>query len=158
MVLGYWWLVCSVSPCSARKLRTLAYHLRSSDCCSSVPTRTRSTLTWPPAGSTLTTSSSVSFASADVTMTEGGNPVSLSVVSRTNNGYGDNTIVWEPSDLSFFAGMEDRRFTVTVSNISGPQTTVTYDVVVMDPAIVTDLIFSNGFESGSTGSWSATVP
>jgi hypothetical protein len=127
-------------------------------------------VTWPPEGYvpyqvvyprwslSLNTSSSVSFASADVTMTEGGSPVSLSVVSRTNNGYGDNTIVWEPSGLSFFAGMEDRRFTVTVSNISAPQSTVVYDVVVMDPAIVTDLIFSDGFESGSTGSWSLTVP
>jgi hypothetical protein len=125
---------------------------------------------WPPEGYvpyqvayprwslSLNTSSSVSFASADVTMTEGGSPVSLSVVSRTNNGYGDNTIVWEPSGLSFIAEMEDRRFTVTVSNISAPQSTVVYDVVVMDPAIVTDLIFSDGFESGSTGSWSLTAP
>ena len=124
---------------------------------------------WPPEGYvpyqvvyprwslSLNTSSSVSFASADVAMTEGGSPVSLSVVSRTNNGYGDNTIVWEPSGLSFTAGMQDRRFTVTVSGISGPQTTVVYDVVVMDPAIVTDLIFSDGFESGWTNSWSLTV-
>jgi hypothetical protein len=84
--------------------------------------------------------------------------VSLSVVSRTDNGYGDNTIVWEPSGLSFSAGMQDRRFTVTVSGISGPQTTVVYDVVVMDPAIVTDLIFGDGFGSGTTNSWSLTVP
>ena len=124
---------------------------------------------WPPEGYVpyqvvyprwslaLNTSASVSFASANVTMTEGGNPVSLSVVSRTNNGYGDNTIVWEPSGLYFSAGMQDRRFTVTVRNISGPQSTVVYDVVVMDPAVVTDLLFSNGFESGTTGSWSAAV-
>ncbi len=125
---------------------------------------------WPPEGyvpyqvvyprwsMALNTNSSVSFAAASVTMTEGGNPVSLSVVSRTNNGYGDNTIVWEPSGLSFSAGMQDRRFTVTVSGISAPQTTVSYDVVVMDPAVVTDLIFGDGFASGTTSSWSLTVP
>lgn len=124
---------------------------------------------WPPEGyvpyqvvyprwsMALNTNSSVSFAAANVTMTEGGSPVSLSVVSRTNNGYGDNTIVWEPTGLSFSAGMQDRRFTVTVSGISGPQASVSYDVVVIDPAINTDLIFNNGFESGTTGSWSVTV-
>ena len=125
---------------------------------------------WPPEGyvpyqvvyprwsMSLNTNSSVSFAAANVTMTEGGSPVSLSVVSRTNNGYGDNTIVWEPSPLGFVAGMEDRRFTVTVSGIIGPQTTVSYDVVVIDPATVSDVIFSDGFNSGTTSLWSLTEP
>jgi uncharacterized protein YkwD len=129
-------------------------------------------IAWPPEGYVpyqvvytrwslaLNTSSSVSFASADVTMTENGSPVSLSVVSRTNNGYGDNTIVWEPSGLYFPPGAPDRRFTVTVSNIlvnGSPQTRV-YDVVVMDPATVTDEIFNDGFESGHTGAWDNTIP
>lgn len=127
---------------------------------------------WPPEGYvpyqvvyprwslSLNTGSSVSFASASVTMTEGGSPVSLSVVSRTDNGYCDNTIVWEPSGLYFSAGMQDRRFTVTVSGISvsGAPQTVVYDVVVMDPAVNTDLVFTNGFESGNLGAWSSTVP
>lgn len=124
---------------------------------------------WPPEGyvpyqvvyprwsMSLNTNSSVSFASADVTMTEDGNPVSLSVVSRTDYGYGDITIVWEPSPLGFAAGMEDRRFTVTVSGITGPQSTVTYDVVVMDPATFPTAIFSDGFNTGTTTSWSQTV-
>jgi uncharacterized protein YkwD len=127
---------------------------------------------WPPEGYvpfqvvyprwslSLNTGSSVSFASANVAMTEGAQPVSLSVVSRTDNGYGDNTIVWEPSGLSFTSGMQDRRFTVTVSNIlvgGSPQTKV-YDVVVIDPDVVTDLIFGDGFESGSAGGWSDAVP
>lgn len=114
-------------------------------------------VTFPRWSFSLNTSPSVSFASADVTMTENGSPVSLSVVSRTNNGYGDNTIVWEPSGLFFAQGDPDRRFTVTVSNISGPQTWV-YDVVVMDPDTVTDTIFDDGFESGHTGAWSDTTP
>jgi uncharacterized protein YkwD len=126
---------------------------------------------WPPEGyvpyqvvyarwsMALNTSSTVSFASANVTMTEGGSPVSLSVVSRVDNGYGDNTIVWEPSGLSFSPGMQDRTFTVTVSGISvsGSPQTVVYDVVVMDPAVNNDLIFEDDFESGGTGSWTATV-
>ncbi len=117
-------------------------------------------VTYPRWSLSLNTSSSVSFAAANVTMTEGASPVPLTVVSRTDNGYGDNTIVWEPSGLSFVPGMQDRRFTVTVSNISvsgSPQTRV-YDVVVIDPDVVADLIFGDGFESGSTGAWSDTVP
>jgi hypothetical protein len=127
---------------------------------------------WPPEGYvpyqvvyprwslSLNTGAVVSFASADVSMTEGVSPVSLSVVSRTNNGYGDNTIVWEPSGLSFTPGAQDRVFTVTVSNImvgGTPQTEV-YNVVVIDPNVVTDLIFSDGFESGNSNAWSIIVP
>ncbi|MCU0304111.1 MAG: CAP domain-containing protein [Thermoanaerobaculales bacterium] len=127
---------------------------------------------WPPEGYvpyqtvyprwslSLNTSSSVSFASATVTMSEGGSPVPLSVVSRTDNGYGDNTIVWEPSGISFTPGGPDRRFTVTVGNISvsgSPQTAV-YDVVIIDPDVVTDLIFADGFNAGTTGAWSSTIP
>ncbi len=124
---------------------------------------------WPPEGYvpyqvvyprwslSLNTSSQPSFASATVTMTEGGTPVPLSVLPL-NDGYGDNTIVWEPSGLFFSPGMADRRFTVTVSGIGGPQSTVVYDVVVMDPGVSTDEIFSNGFESGTTDSWSTVTP
>jgi hypothetical protein len=81
-------------------------------------------------------------------------------VSRTDNGYGDNTIVWEPTGLIFTPGAQDRTFSVTVSNImagGSPQTEV-YNVVVIDPLVVTDLIFTDGFESGSPGLWSQTVP
>jgi len=83
-------------------------------------------------------------------MTENGSPVSLSVVSRTNNGYGDNTIVWEPSGLFFAQGDPDRRFTVTLSNIivSGSPQTRVYDVVVMDPDTVADEIFENTRQPG----------
>ena len=56
------------------------------------------------------------------------------------------------------AGMEDRRFTVTISGITGPQTAVSYDVVVMDPATVSTTIFGDGFNSGTTNSWSLTAP
>jgi hypothetical protein len=117
-------------------------------------------VTYPRWSLSLNTSSSVSFASANVTVTEGASPISLSVVSRTDNGYGDNTIVWEPAGLSFFPGMQDRRFTVTVSNIlvgGSPQTRV-YEVVVIDPYVVTDLIFEDGFDAGSVGAWADVFP
>lgn len=127
---------------------------------------------WPPEGYvpyqvvyprwslSLNTGAVVSFASADVSMTEGATPVSLSVVSRTDNGYGDNTIVWEPSGLSFIPGAQDRVFTVTVSNIMVggiPQTEV-FNVVVIDPNVVTGLVFDDGFEFGNSNAWSTTVP
>ena len=127
---------------------------------------------WPPEGYvpyqvvyprwslSINTGSSVSFASADVTLTEGSTPMGLTVVSRTNNGYGDNTIVWEPSDFNFTPGTQDRTLTVTVSNImvgGSPQTEV-YNVVVIDPAVVSDTIFSDGFETGDLSWWSQTVP
>jgi len=127
---------------------------------------------WPPEGYvpyqvvyprwslSLNTGAVVSFASADVSMTEGITPVSLSVVSRTDNGYGDNTIVWEPSGLSFTPGAQDRVFTVTVSDImvNGTPQTEVFNVIVIDPSVVTDLIFSDGFESGNSNAWSITVP
>jgi uncharacterized protein YkwD len=127
---------------------------------------------WPPEGYipyqtvyprwslSLNTGSSVSFGSAAVSMTENGSPIALSVVSRTDNGYCDNTIVWEPSGLSFVPGMQDRTITVTVSNIlvSGSPTTETYTVVVMDPDVVVDLVFDDDFESGTLGAWSDSSP
>lgn len=127
---------------------------------------------WPPEGYvpyqvvyprwslSINTGSSVDFSSAVVTMTEGGSPVNLTVVSRVDNGYGDNTIVWEPSGLTFVSGAPDRSFSVTVSNITvggSPQTEV-YNVVVIDPAVVDNGIFSDGFESGNLDSWSQVVP
>jgi hypothetical protein len=127
---------------------------------------------WPPEGYvpyqvvyprwslSLNTGSSVSFASANVTMTEDGSSVPLSVVSRTDNGYGDNTIVWEPSGISFTPGGQDRRFTVTVSDImvGGSPQTVAYEVVIMDPDVVVDLIFADDFETGTTAAWDLTSP
>jgi len=132
---------------------------------------TPTNVAWPPEGYvpyqvvyprwslSINTSFSVDFASANVTMTEGGSPVGLTVVSRIDNGYGDNTIVWEPTGLVFVPGAQDRTLSVTVSNImvgGSPQTEV-YNVVVIDPSVVTDLIFTDGFESGNTSAWSSTI-
>ena len=73
-------------------------------------------------------------------------------------GHCDNTIVWEPTGLYFTPGGADRRITVTVSGIGGTPSSVTYDVVIMDPSISTDEIFSDGFESGFANAWDTTAP
>ncbi|MEE4273867.1 MAG: CAP domain-containing protein [Thermoanaerobaculales bacterium] len=120
---------------------------------------------WPPEGYvpyqvvydrwslSLNSSPYANYGSATVTMTENGSPISLSVVSRANNGYCDNTIVWEPSGLSFTPGAADRTITVTVSNIGGSPSSVTYDVVVIDPSLYPEEVFADGFEAGGAGDW-----
>lgn len=116
---------------------------------------------WPPKGFvpyrlvyprwsfSLNSSPSANYSAATVSMQEGSTPVALNIISRTANGYGDNTLVWEPSGLSFSAGQADRAFDIVVSNVSNAgQSTYTYRVTVIDPAIVIDPpgIFTDSFE------------
>jgi len=64
---------------------------------------------------------------------ESGAPVALSVVSKTDNGYGDNTIVWEPSGI-VTNGVNDVSYTVTVNGVSGGvQATYSYMVTLIKP-------------------------
>jgi hypothetical protein len=83
-------------------------------------------------------------------MQENGVPVALNIVSSSTNGYGDNTLVWEPSGLAFSAGQADRVFDIVVSGISGAdQSTYSYRVTVIDPEMDPPDppgIFSDGFE------------
>ena len=76
------------------------------------------------------------YSTATVTMTKDAANVPLTVVSRTDS-FGDNTLVWEPSGLSFGAGQADQTVSVTVSNImvGGNPQSVSYDVIVIDPAL-----------------------
>lgn len=123
---------------------------------------------WPPEGyvpyqtifprwSFSVNSGSIGYGSAQVTMTENGSPISLSVVSRSDNGYCDNTIVWEPSGISFTPGGPDRTFTITVSNMTG-SADVTYEVVIIDPDVNVEEIFADGFEDGDTDAWDDVQP
>ncbi|MEP2776879.1 MAG: CAP domain-containing protein [Luteolibacter sp.] len=75
-----------------------------------------------------------SFASATVSMTVGGVSVATNVISRADNGYGDNTIVWAPSGLPASI-TTDVVCSVTVSGISnaGGVTSYTYPVNLFDP-------------------------
>jgi uncharacterized protein YkwD len=110
---------------------------------------TTATVAWPPAGFvpyqvvyprwsfSVNTSASVSFTSASVTMTRGGSPVSLTVLPDAF-GYGDSTIAWEPSGLTFPGGEPDDPVSVQVNNVfvGGVPTNYSYVVTVIDPALV----------------------
>jgi hypothetical protein len=82
------------------------------------------------------------FAAATVTMTRGGASVPLVVQSRTDNGYGENTLIWVPDGLSTnsappaVAPASDMTTHVTVANFTagGITRSFSYDVVVFDPA------------------------
>jgi hypothetical protein len=100
---------------------------------------------WPPAGYvpyqvvyprwSLSRNPSADFTNATVTMSAGGSPIALTK-KQNATGYGDNTLVWEPSGIVAGAGMADQVITVTVSNIMVGATprTVTWDVTIIDPA------------------------
>jgi hypothetical protein len=92
-------------------------------------------LVWARWSFSLNTASSVSFSGATVSMRCGGDPVSLTQ-HPIANGYGDNTIVWEPQGLSGGAPSHDTAFTITVSNVAvaGTPRDFAYTVTVFDPA------------------------
>lgn len=104
-------------------------------------------VTWPPAGFvpyqvvysrwsfSVNTNVSVNFAGATVSMTRGGSPVSLTVFPNAD-GYGDKTIAWQPTGLSFTGGTADDVVSVQVNNVVGGGVSINYDytVTVIDPA------------------------
>ena len=76
-----------------------------------------------------------SFSSANVSMKDpSNNNMTLNVISKTDNGYGDNTIVWEPSGVTTTSAT-DITYHVTVSNVSvsGTPKTYNYDVTIIKP-------------------------
>jgi len=114
---------------------------------------------WPPRGFvpfrlvyprwsfSLNSAPGANFNSASVSMHENGVPVTLNIVSSGANGYGDNTLVWEPSGLVFSAGQADRAFDIVVSDVSNAgQSAYSYRVTVIDPEMDPPSIFSNSFE------------
>ncbi len=76
------------------------------------------------------------FGSASVSVTVDGSSVPVSIDSRTDNGYGENTIVFQPSRSDWMNAGADTTYTVTIAGVSiGGQTrTFTYDVTVFDPS------------------------
>jgi uncharacterized protein YkwD len=114
---------------------------------------------WPPRGFvpyrlvyprwsfSLNNAPNANYSSATVSMYEKGVPVALNIVSSTANGYGDNTLVWEPLGLAFSSGQADRKFNIVISNITNAgQSEYSYQVTVIDPAMVPSEIFSDSFE------------
>jgi len=73
------------------------------------------------------------FNNAQVTMTGPSGNVNLTIVHRSTSASGmpDPRIVWEPQGVQN-TGMEDIKYTVTVSNITGVNpNTYTYDVIII---------------------------
>ena len=116
-------------------------------------------IAWPPRGFvpyrlvyprwsfSLNSAPNANFSAASISMQENGVPVVLNIVSSSTNGYGDNTLVWEPSGLAFSAGQADRAFDIVVSNVSNAgQSVYSYRVTVIDPAMDPPGVFSDGFE------------
>lgn len=105
-------------------------------------------IAWPPAGyvpyQNLPSASNrwsfsypgADFAAGSVTMSgpSGALPVTLETVAT---GYGDNTIVFRPTGVSYTQPLADTTYTVTVSGISGSEVPVSfqYTVTVIDPVV-----------------------
>lgn len=84
------------------------------------------------------------FSSATVSMTKGGNAVSV-VQESVQNGYGDNTLVWRPSGIPAEASDSDITYQVTINGIANaPFTSRTYDVTLIDPFRLGDEITVTG--------------
>jgi hypothetical protein len=74
------------------------------------------------------------FAGATVSMSKNGSPLSLTV-SSVVNGFGENTLVWEPNDSFDAAPASDIPYQVTVNNviINGMPQSFSYLVIMIDP-------------------------
>lgn len=71
------------------------------------------------------------FSNATITMTGPLGAIVLTIVSKTDNGYGDNTIVWEPQGINTTSA-EDIEYTVTVDGVQkAPQSKYTYAVTLI---------------------------
>ena len=88
------------------------------------------------------------FASATVSMTRNGVALGAPSYDPVQNGYGDNTLVWEPQGVTYSQPGQDVVYHVVVSGISGggAPSSVAYDVIVIDPFLLSDTIFSDGFD------------
>jgi hypothetical protein len=71
------------------------------------------------------------FSNATVSMKGPKGTVVLAVVSKTDVGYGDNTIVWEPQGIVLNSA-SDVTYTVTINGIGGTaKSTYTYEVTLI---------------------------
>lgn len=103
---------------------------------------------WPPTGHvpyqvvyprwsfSVNTGSTVDLSAATVAMTAGTTPVTVTLLPLAN-GYGDNTLAWEPSTIAKAAGMADLPVTVQVRNVKvdGVPRDFTYTVTIIDPVM-----------------------
>ena len=76
---------------------------------------------------------SANFSNAQVLMDGPDGDINLNIVSRTDNGYGDNTIVWEPEQINYLID-DDVNFNITISNIGNvTPDSYSYTVKVFKP-------------------------
>ena len=81
-------------------------------------------------------------------MTRNGVPRGAPSYEAIVNGYGDNTLVWIPQGVTYTQAAADVTYHVTISGISGggAPSSIAYDVIVIDPYTLRDVIFHNGFD------------
>lgn len=105
-------------------------------------------VTWPSAGYvpfalvyprwsfSVNTASDVNLTGATVSMTQNGMPLTVVPLPQAT-GFGDNTLVWEPSTQPFTAGMTDQVIEVSVQNVlvAGVAQNFTYTVIAFDPEV-----------------------
>lgn len=74
------------------------------------------------------------FREAIVTMSSDGQPLELQQLS-IGDGYGENTLVWEPGAIFSPQPANDKRYSVTISNviIGGESRNFAYTVIIFDP-------------------------
>jgi hypothetical protein len=88
------------------------------------------------------------FAGATVTMSRNGVPLGVPSYETIQNGYGDNTLVWQPQGVTYAQPAADVIYHVTINGITGggAPSSIGYDVIVIDPYVLGDLIFRDGFD------------
>ena len=75
------------------------------------------------------------FTNTTITMTDASNNnISLNIVSNNANGYGDNTIVWEPNGI-ITTSSNDVTYNVKVNNVKtgGKLMNYSYSVIIIQP-------------------------
>lgn len=97
------------------------------------------------------------FGSATVTMTQGATSVPVTVISRTQTGVGDNTIVWTPTGVPSTV-TSDLPYTITVSGITGAgvPASSTYTSTIFNPDILGDAVTITGTATPPTTGQSYT--
>jgi hypothetical protein len=99
------------------------------------------------------------FSAASVDMRINGAPITVQYDSRTDNGFGDNTLVWRPdtgnTGVVYGSSGVDRSYAITVSNIGGgAPSSISYSVTVIDgnePLADPNQVFVDGFEDPAPG-------
>jgi uncharacterized protein YkwD len=101
---------------------------------------------WPPAGYVpynlvyarwSFSRANANFSNATIKLWRDGAPVSVTKLAVAN-GYGDNTLVWEPANMPLSKPAEDILFHIEIDNalVSGATTSWSYDVIAIDPDLV----------------------